>query len=86
MCKIVNGEAAPFTEDELELCKELKAKYLKTEADRIIDIKAAKVAYDRGEIKEKDLGAIIDDIMNYELGWMAFEEAFTEAIGAPIDF
>ena len=86
MCKIVNGEAAPFTEDELELCKELKAKYLKTDADRIIDLKAAKAAYDRGEIQKEDFGSIIDDIMNYELGWMAFEEAFTEAIGAPIDF
>lgn len=85
-CKIVNNEYIPFTEEEEKIKKELAKKYLCTNTDRIIDLKAIKAAYQNGELEREDYEKAIDEIVDYELGWLAFQEAFEKAIGYPTAF
>lgn len=85
-CKIVNNEYVPFTEEEEKIKKELTDKYLSTNSDKIIDIKAVKTAYQNGELEREDYDKAIDEIIDYELGWLAFQEAFEKAIGYPTAF
>ena len=85
-CKLVNEEYAPFNEEEEKIKKELAKKYLCSNSDKIIDLKAVKAAYQNGEIEWQDYEKAIDEIVDYELGWLAFQEAFEKAIGYPTAF
>lgn len=85
-CKKINDEFIPFTEEEQEIKKQLANKYLSTNSDRIIDIKAIKTAYQNGELEREDYDKAIDEIVDYELGWLAFQEAFEKAIGCEVTF
>lgn len=86
MCKVIDGQATPFTEDEEELKKELMHKYLKNDCDKILDIQAAYVNLEKGDITPEEYSEVVNEIVERELGWEMFETEFTKAIGAPIDF
>lgn len=85
-CKKINDEFIPFTEEEQEIKKQLINKYLSTNSDRIIDIKAIKTAYQNGELEREEYDKAIDEIVDYEMGWLAFQEAFEKAIGCEVAF
>ena len=86
MCKVIDGQATPFTEEEEELKKKLMHKYLKNDCDKILDIQAAYVNLEKGDITPEEYSEVVNEILERELGWEMFETEFTKALGAPIDF
>lgn len=85
-CKKINGEHYPFTEEEEKIKNELANKYLCTNKDKIITMKGLKSAYANGEITLDEYNEGIDELIDNEMGWLAFQEAFEKAIGCEVTF
>lgn len=84
-CKIINGEAYPFTPEEEKIKQELKEKHLKTDADVVFELKCLSLALENKEIKEKEYTERVKDITATKLGWDAFQEALEKAIHCETD-
>ena len=85
-CKKIDGEHYPFTEEEEEIKKKLADKYLCNDKDKIITMKGLKSAYANGEITLDEYNEGIDELIDNEMGWIAFQEAFEKAIGCEVTF
>lgn len=85
-CKKINDEFIPFTEEEEKIKNELANKYLCTNKDKIITMKGLKSAYANGEITLDEYNEGIDELIDNEMGWLAFQEAFEKAIGCEVTF
>ena len=64
----------------------LADKYLCNDKDKIISMKGLKSAYANGEITLDEYNEGIDELIDNEMGWLAFQEAFEKAIGCEVTF
>lgn len=86
LCKIVDGELLDFTDQENDIRGTLMAEYLQTREDQVLTARAAKQAFASGELSAEDYQAILDQIIDNDVGWETFITKFEEAIGYPVTF
>ena len=86
-CKIDdNGQAIPFTEQENQIRIELINKYVKTDADKLIDIKGAQKDFQNGDLTIDEYNEIVSEVIDRDCGWAKFQFEFEKAINAQCDF
>ena len=64
-CKVnESGQAIPFTAQENEIKKELLNKYIKTDADKLIDIKGASKDLANGDITIEEYNELVNELID----------------------
>lgn len=86
LCKIVNGQPTIFTEEEIVIRNRLMNKYLKSRSQQVIDMRAAKQAFENHEITKEEYDQVIDELLDTDKDWVGFLEEFEKQIGYPVDF
>lgn len=85
-CKVDQyGQAIPFTSQENEIKKELLDKYIKTDADKLIDIKGASKDLANGDMTIEEYNELVNELIDRDCGWAKFQQEFEKAIDAHCD-
>lgn len=61
-------------------------KYLKSRSQQVIDMRAAKQAFENHEITKEEYDQVIDELLDTDKDWVGFLEEFEKQIGYPVDF
>lgn len=76
-CVIVNGKPQEFSVADLEEKARLEEKYLNpTYKGQKYEMRALYADYKRGELTQEEYEESLNDIVEMDLGWQQFEEAF----------
>lgn len=85
-CKVNEcGQAVPFTAQENEIKKELLDKYIKTDADKLVDIKGASKDLANGDMTIEEYNELVNELIDRDYGWAKFQREFEKAIDAYCD-
>lgn len=85
-CKIINGEAYSFTEEEQAIKAELEDRYLCGQKTLIYKLKSLKQSLIEKEITLEEFEVLSNDIMDREYGWEQFINALMERLGCVVGF
>lgn len=85
-CKIIQGEAYSFSEEEEKIKKSLEDIYLKDQKKNVYKLKALRQALKEQEITQEEYSQMLEDIIEYEMGWAEFVEALQKKLGCQVGF
>lgn len=85
-CKIKDGQYCPFTEREEEIRKKLNKKYFANREKEAYEMQALFSDFTKGNLTQEEYTEAVQELVSTDKGWIAFQNAFENAIGYLTDF